>query len=157
MCRCFSVDREVIMMTGMAVVSLLIGVFEVLPPERLEIAAIFYPLAVVWFVLLLVFPGNSVVPLLVTGTTTKILLVSAGAVGVARIRSLDGAWDALKVGASIAIGHALLTVIAFSVLDLGLYSDRPAFRTFALAFGGFVVPATFGAVGGVLHWQLDSW
>lgn len=136
---------------------LLVAVFGLIDLDQISGVPLAYPLVVVWFVMLAVFPNDSVGILLTGGTMTTVFLVGAGALTVRRLSPLDGVWDAFKIGASIAIGHALLTVIAFSTLDGPFYTGQPAFRTFALAFGGFVVPATFGAVGGVLYWQLDSW
>jgi predicted benzoate:H+ symporter BenE len=137
-------------------VALLVFAFGVVEPGEFEPTfVLIYPLIVVWFVLLAVFPNDSVIILLVIGSLSSLFLTAAGALAVSRIDAIEGAWDAFKVGASIAIGHALVTVLAFSTLEAGIYTSEPAFRTFALAFGGFVVPAAFGAVGGVLYWRFE--
>ena len=102
-------------------VALLMFAFGVVQPGEFEPTfVLIYPLIVVWFVLLAVFPNDSVLILLVIGSLSS-----------------------------------LVTVLAFSTLEAGIYASEPAFRTFALAFGGFIVPAAFGAVGGVLYWRFD--
>lgn len=135
-------------------VGLLVGLFGVFEWSELSGAVLAYSLVVVWFVLLVAAPGGgSLVVLVLPGLLTSTLLFGAGALAVDRVTSVESAWDGAKVGATIAIGHALVMAVAFGQLEWPAASTAATYRTFGLAFGGFVVPAAFGAAGGVLRQQ----
>ena len=131
-----------------------LGIFET---SQVGHAVVAYSMLVVWFVFVLAFGGGeSALLFVIVGVASSFLLLVAGAIAVARVSSVAGPWDGLKVGATIGVGHALLTALAFSTFDPAFLGRQPALRTFALAFGGFVVPAILGAAGGVLQQQFQA-
>lgn len=138
------------------VVTAVVGVFGLFETSQLPLAVLTYSLAVVWMVLLPLFSGEGLLAIVLVGATTTVLLVVAGAVAAARASSLDSAWDGAKVGGAIALGHVLLTAVAFSVFGDAFENAVPGLRTMGLAMGGFVLPAVFGAMGGVFYQQFGG-
>lgn len=139
----------------LAVVTL--GFFGVVDPSDLVTGVLAYSLVVVWFVLLLAIPnGGEVLSVLVPGVLSSLVLIAAGALTVARVTTVDGPWESAKVGAIVAVGHFLMVAVSFATFDWALAGAAGSMRTFALTFGGFVVPAAFGATGGVLYQQFGG-
>lgn len=114
--------------------------------------SVIHALVVLWFVVLAVLGVDGfLLAMAAIGVGTSVLFVLGGAVTAARVGTVERPRDAATAGAAVGIGHVLLTAVAFALAQ-GSAADQftAVTRTFSLVFGGFVVPAAFGAVGGVL-------
>ncbi|MUV90061.1 hypothetical protein GJ629_09280 [Halapricum sp. CBA1109] len=120
--------------------------------------AVIYALVVIWFVVVAVLgPDLFLLAMVAAGLLSSLLFVGGGALTVARVGGVDRPIEAAKVGATIGVGHVLLMAAALAFADQGSIDQFTATtRTFSLVFGGFVVPAAFGAVGGLLASQTDA-
>jgi hypothetical protein len=120
--------------------------------------AVIYALVVIWFVVVAVLgPDLFLLAMVAAGLLSSLLFVGGGALTVARVGGVDRPFEAAKVGATIGVGHVLLMAAALAFADQGSIDQFTATtRTFSLVFGGFLVPAAFGAVGGLLASQTDA-
>jgi hypothetical protein len=114
--------------------------------------SVIHALVVIWFVVVTVLgPDTFLLAMAAVGVATSVLFALGGAVTAARTDAVERPWEAAAAGGTVGVGHVLSTAVAFALARGSSAEQFTAVTwTFALVFGGLVVPAAFGAVGGVL-------